>query len=461
MKKLPTEQVRKPKEKNFSELCNPTPKQREAFDALKHYKYILYGGAMGGGKSYWLRWALIYLVYYYWKKYGRRGVRVGLFCEDYPSLWDRHLSKVMYEFPTWLGSINKANHEFILDESFGEGVLCFRNLDDPSKYKSSEFAAIGIDEITQNDKIIFDFLRTRLRWPSIPDTKFLAGTNPGGKGHSWVKKLWLDKEFEKEEKEAHLFHFIKATAYDNRQNLSETYFDGLSGLPEKMRKAFLEGDWDTFEGQYFTEWSRDRHTCIPFQIPDSWKKFRSYDHGRTKPAACLWFAVDYDGRVWVYKEFYKAGLDVDEIADEIKKMSVGESYHYNVADSAIFAKTGQETIASMFERRGISFLGASKRRVDGWNLVHQYLSYSENTPPQIMFFNNCVNTIKTLPSLVHDNIRPEDVDSEGEDHCADCIRYFLMSLRERKTSAPITDTEKKLKALYKKPGLDFQKYIPK
>lgn len=454
--------MKEEKPKSFLSYCNPTPKQKQAFEALKKYKYILYGGAMGGGKSYWLRWALAWLLGYYWTKYKKRGVRVGLFCEDYPSLWDRHLSKIIYEFPNWMGYLNKANHEFIMNKRlFGEGVICFRNLDDPAKYKSAEFAAIAIDEITQNDKVVFDFLRTRLRWPKIPDVKFMAGTNPGGRGHAWVKKLWLDREYEMTEKEADKFHFIKATAWDNKDNLAESYFDGLSGLPEKMRKAYLEGNWDVFEGQYFTEWNRDHHVTVPFTIPQNWKKFRSYDHGRMKPACCLWFAVDYDGRVWCYREFYQAGMDVDEIADNIKRLSAGEKYHYSIADSSIFAKTGQETIGNMFERRGIPFLPASKRRIDGWDLMHQHLAYTENSPPKIMFFENCKNTIRTIPSLIHDKVKPEDADSKGEDHAPDAVRYFLMSLRERKAKPSMTDTERKLEAMKPKEGLDFNMFMPR
>jgi len=349
-------------------------------------------------------------------------------------------------------SVNVPPYHNILIRHKGRVMFCGQ---------SAEFASIAIDEITQNDKVVFDFLRTRLRWPQISDVKFLAGTNPGGKGHVWVKKLWLDKEYEKTEREAHLFHFIKATAFDNKRNLSESYFDGLSGLPEKMRKAYLDGNWDIFEGQYFTEWDREQHVVTPFQIPQNWKKFRSYDHGRVKPACCLWFAVDYDGRVWCYRELYKAGWDVGQLADEIKKLSVGEKYHYSIADPSIFAKTGQETIGQMFERRGINFLGANKRRVDGWNLMHEYLAYDDNDTSRIKFFRNCKETIKTLPSLIHDKIRPEDVDSSGEDHAADATRYFLMSLRERKVEQPKTETERKLEAMRPKKKLDFNMYFPK
>ena len=189
----------------FSELAHFTEKQLEATKITDKYKFLLYGGAMGGGKSYWLRWILLRFLL---KKYGetkQKGIRVGLFCEDYPSLKDRHLSKIKFEFPDWLGELKSGDNEFQLKKEYGSGVIAFRNLDDVSKYQSSEFAAIGIDEITKNLKEVFDYLRTRLRWPGIKDVRFMAATNPGGIGHAWVKKLWMDKEYEPGEMEENQF----------------------------------------------------------------------------------------------------------------------------------------------------------------------------------------------------------------------------------------------------------------
>ncbi len=180
---------------------NFTPKQKEAEKIVWDNKYTLYGGAMGGGKSYFLRWMAVKLLDYYWRRTGQKGIRIGLFCEDYPSLKDRHLSKIQYEFPIEMGELNKADHDFVLNHD-GRGVICFRNLDDVSKYQSSEFAGELVDELTKNEKKTFDFLRTRLRWPKIDDPRFVGATNPGGIGHNWVKKLWMDKEYELGEKEA-------------------------------------------------------------------------------------------------------------------------------------------------------------------------------------------------------------------------------------------------------------------
>jgi len=437
------------REIDFNDLSNFTDKQKEADRATSDYKYILYGGAMGGGKSYWLRWEVLKLLMLLAQKHNKRGIRAGLFCEDYPALKDRHLSRIMYEWPEWLGNLNKSEHEYTLKPEYGAGVVCFRNLDDPSKYQSSEFAIEAVDELTKNPKETFDFLRTRLRWPGIDDTKFLSASNPGGIGHAWVKGLWMDKVFEPTESEQDKFCFIRATALDNPY-LSKSYFDSLKGLPEEMRRAYIEGDWNLFKGQYFTEWRDERHTVEPFAIPDSWKKYRAYDHGRDKPACCKWYAVDYDGRIWVYREFYQAGLNIDQIASEINRLSVNEYYDFSVADPSIFAntgfidKSGGQTIAETFARYGVMFMPASNRRVDGWQLMHQYLYFDDNNAPKMLYFKTCKESIRTLPSLIHDDIRPEDLDTGGEDHAADTDRYMLMAMHERKTAKPLSEIELKL-----------------
>ncbi len=188
-------------EVKFNDLVNFFPKQKEALQAIKRFKFVLYGGSVGAGKSYFLRWALIYLLCWYYNKYDIKGIRVGLFCEDYPALNDRHLAKIKGEFPEWLGTYNEQRHEFTLAPEYGSGVLAFRNLDDPSRYLSVEFAAEAVDEINRNPKPTFDILRTRLRWPGIKDPKFIGACNPIGE--PWVKNMWVKRLFASEEQESH------------------------------------------------------------------------------------------------------------------------------------------------------------------------------------------------------------------------------------------------------------------
>lgn len=229
---------------NFSELSHFTDKQWEALEASKTHRFLLYGGTMGSGKSYFLRWACIYWLIYLAGKYHHKGIRVGLFCEDYGALNDRHISKLKTEFPKALGTYNEQRHEFTLHVRFGGGTIAFRNLDDPSKYVSSEFAVIAVDELTRNPYSMFSILRTRLRWAGVPETRFISASNPVGE--PWVKRYWIDKNFPPEEKEQEQFFFVPAKPTDN-PNLTQDYFAGLGSLSEEDRKAYLEGDWNAFE----------------------------------------------------------------------------------------------------------------------------------------------------------------------------------------------------------------------
>lgn len=437
----------------LSELTHFFDKQKEATKLADKYKYTLFGGSAGPGKSYWIRWYIVRQLINWYRKTGSRGIRAGLFCEDYPALKDRHLSKMRYEYPSWLGMIKDSNIDglvFELAPSFGNGIIALRNLDDPSKYLSSEFALIAIDELTKDEKHTFDMLRLRLRWTGIENCKFIAATNPGGIGHVWVKKLWIDKEFDPEEKEASQFVYLKALPVDNPY-LSESYKMALQSLPERLRKAYWEGDWNVFEGQFFSEFSESIHTIEPFAVPDTWKRIRCIDHGRTNPTACLWGAIDYDGNVCWYREYYKAGVDADVNAIEIKRLSEGENYAFTVLDSACFSKTGSgETIAEIYQRNGVYCEPSPKDRMAGWALFHEYLRWGNNQEPKMKFFKTCTNAIKTIPTLIHDEHRPEDLDSDGDDHIADGVSYGLQYLHESKSPKPKDKIERMLDRLKEK-----------
>ena len=443
------------KEQTWEGLTHFTDKQKEASGVANKHRYTLFGGSAGPGKSYWLRWYAIERLIRWYNKTNQRGIHAGLFCEDYPSLKDRQIIKIQYEFPSWLGDLKESSLEglgFFLKNEYGGGVLSLRNLDDPSKFLSAEYALVAIDELTRNPKDVFNVLRTRLRWPEISDAKFIAATNPGGPGHEWVKKIWIDKQFDENEVDQPEFAYVKALPTDN-PHLDPSYIRNLQSLPEKMRKAYLEGDWNVFEGQYFSEWSDKVHVVQPFPIPPTWKKYRTYDHGRDHPAVCLWIALDHDGRCYVYRELYVRGKNIDEIAKEIIERSTGEEYQYSIADNSIFAKTGfvdrwgGETIAEGFARNGIMFYPSSKRRIDGWALMHQYLHYTDTKIPKLLFFPNCVNSIRSIPTLIFDDRNTEDLDSAGDDDCADALRYFLQSLHEISAPKPKSELELKLEKM--------------
>lgn len=430
------------------DLIHPSEKQKVAFEKMKLFKFILYGGAMYGGKSYWLRWALVVLLVYYFRKYRIKNIVTGLFCEDYPALKDRHLSKIDMEFPKWLGTLH-SDHKaygrcFILNASYGSGVIAFRNLDDASKYASAEFAAIAVDELTKNTLEKFIALRHRLRWPGIPDVKFLGGTNPGSIGHAWVKKMFMDKDFEPEEQEGHLFCYVPAKYTDN-PNKNPGYEATLNSLPPKLAKAFRDGDWDTFEGQYFTEWGRDWNTCKPFKIPSHWMRFLWMDYGYSAPSAVHWAALDEVGRLFVYRELYITGHTYRALARKIESLTPDwerDVLEGNmVADPAIFSKKGEDdgekSGAEQMEEETkgwLTFRRGNNERVIGWGIMREYLKpfkYENETTSKLIYFDGlCPNAIRTIPALVYDSVRVEDVDSHGDDHCGDADRYGIMDVHD-------------------------------
>ena len=463
----------------LSELVNfkVNPRQQEAWDKIQQYDFLLYGGAAGGGKSYFIRWALVLLLIQWYQVLGLENIEVGLFCEDYPALKDRQLSKIAIQFPEWLGS-HHADHKehgncYILSPDLGSGIIKFRNLDDPSKYQSAEFAAIGVDELTKNLKEVFDFLRLRKRWVGIKHTKFIGGTNPGGKGHLWVKRMWLQGLFEPMEKEADQFVFVPAKVQDN-PFLSEEYLNTLDGLPEKMRIAFKDGSWDVFEGQFFSEWVKEVHRIDKFIPPVEWERFISIDYGYAKPSSVGWYACGFEGQLVRYKEIYATGLTYSDLGYLILVKNGDDKLNYAVADPAIWGdsphhgtvkgESGGETLQKIFhnhssateKRRDLKISDelkfplrpADNSREVGWIRMRDYLKIftdgNDKLTARLLVTEDCPNFCNTIPTLIFNKNNPEDLDSNSEDHAADECRYAIMSRPKIPKTPPkqLTDTEK-------------------
>lgn len=278
-------------------------------------------------------------------------------------------------------------------------------------------------------------------------------------GNSWVKDRFITPAppltVFKDKVTGRSRVYIPATIDDNPTLMKNDpqYVAFLEGLPEKLKKAWRYGDWDIFEGQFFNEWDRTQHVVKPFNIPDSWAKFRSIDpSGRHGTTSCHWYAVDWDGVVWCYREHYGSGKDADEHAKEIALLSEGEDYKYTVIDSAAFSKLGlPESIAEVYERNGVEGLvPSSKKRIDGWNAVHRYLRWKKYQLPKLRIFNTCVKMIETIPAMIHDEKTPDDLDTDLEDHAVDELRYFLQTIRDQKVSKPKNKVEQKLEELKRK-----------
>ena len=415
---------------SLEQLINPTERQREFLRAVATHDYVLYGGAAGGGKSYILRWWLVLYLFWLFKTYGLRNVQVGLFCEDYPSLVDRQISKIRFEFPHSIGQLNQGTvKNFQLRQEFGGGVIALRNLDDPSKYLSAEFAGIAVDELTRNKQSVFDFLRLRLRWPGVAHPKFAGGSNPGGRGHKWVKDLWINREFPMElATVTEQFAFVQAKASDN-PHLTRSYYDQLLTLPKDMRMAYAEGSWDIFAGQFFDLWSEQLVT--PSQnivLEPWWPRWISVDWGYKHPSAVYWHAKDGD-RVITYREFCEPGFGETQLGEKIVEMSGKEKIQHVFMSPDAFAKrTSQNTIA---EQIGDVLTAheiprpspADDDRIGGARLCYQMLQSGLG-----VISSACPALVKCLPTLIRDDENIEDVLKVDGDDPYDSWRYGLKTM---------------------------------
>jgi phage terminase large subunit len=418
----------------LSELVQFLPLQQQAFDALFTHGYILYGGARGPGKSYFLRWSALLYVLYLFTFQGIRGVRVGLFCETYRDLQDRQISKIKTEFPAWLGEVKDTKEDglcFFVREEYGGGQIALRNLDDASKYQSAEFAGIFIDELTKISRETFDILRGSKRWPGVAHTVFVAASNPGSIGHQWVKQLWIDRKFPEElQPKADEFIFIRALPADN-PHLDQSYWDELNSLPEPLRSAWRDGNWDVFAGMAFPEWNTVTHVVEPFPVPAWWPRWRAIDWGYAKPWCCLWLAKDPDTtRVIVYREAYKTELTDPQQARLIRELTLPDEHILvTYADPSMWAsKTVEDQVTSTadkYQSLGITLTKADNDRIGGKRKVNAILAPLPDGLPGLQVFSTCTNLIRTLPALPYDKTRVEDIDTDAEDHAYDTLRYGL------------------------------------
>jgi hypothetical protein len=311
---------------SLQKLVNPTDKQREFLEAVAQKDFVLYGGEAGGGKSYILRWWLILYLVWCFKVLGLRGVVVGLFCEDYPNLYDRQISKLEREVPAWLGKVTyRKTVNLELRGEYGGGVIALRNLDKLEKYKSAEFAAIGVDELTLNPLSTFNWLRFRLRWPGIQRPKFGAATNPGGPGHTWVKNYWHDKKFPDEFRTpvdiTDQFVMVRAKSSDN-PHVPAGYHDRLLTLPPDMARMVGRGDWNVFTGQYFPQFENKPPYVLraadAAKFVKPWHtRWISGDWGFEHPACFHWHAKNEHNQIVTYDELWDRRVGETEWAQRI------------------------------------------------------------------------------------------------------------------------------------------------
>ena len=393
------------------------------------------------------------------------GTTAVIFRRTYQELEDTDIKEAQASYPEEIATYNAGRHEYRLKN--GSKIL-FRhceNAADRFKYSGLEVQHLYFDELTTFEQIVYDFIKTRLRAAKVlgcvPIVK--SASNPGNIGHGWVKKMFVDAgpymEIREQEIWSESLHrskkirtqYIPSLAMENPY-ITDDYIFELEQKPEALRNALLNGDWNAFEGQCFKEivikpengrlWT---HVIDPFPIPLDWPRFFSFDHGYSKPFACQWWAMDFEGRAYLYREWpgvkpnqANVGLELTpiQIADGILEREQEERENnihvLRVADPAIFDKSRGDSVADqmapgyMGRRQGVVFNKGDHARLPGKMQVHERLRFDENGKPMMYIFSTCKNWIRTVPTLPYSQKKPEDVDSDAEDHDYDAMRYFLM-----------------------------------
>jgi len=337
-------------------------------------------------------------------------------------------------------SYNIANN--VISFPNGSRILLggFHSEDDIDKYVGVEYDLIVIEELNQLTEDKYEKLKGSLRTSKTNwRPRLYASFNPGGIGHSFVKsKFVLPHRLHAEEKT----RFIPATFKQNA-HLNKEYVEYLQDLPGDLGRAWRDGDFDLFAGQFFKEFKLSTHVCEPFAIPEDWMKFFAFDYGFNHPMSLGWYAVSPDGVVYRYRELWGSGMSYTQVAEEFVSMTgPREKLQYGACDPALWSKKGErdDTLsgAEVFARRVGDLTGkqpllirAENARITGWGVVREYmrpfLGQDDKITANLQIFSTCFEMIRTLPEQVHDSKNPEDMAKRDGDDCADELRYALMS----------------------------------
>ena len=420
----------------------------------------LYGGAAGGGKSDALvieALRQVHIPHY----------KALILRKTYPQLAEL-IDKSLAYYPRALprARYNASAHCW----TFPSGAkILFGSMQytkDRTRYQGQAYDFVAFDELTHFTWEEYSYLFSRNR-PNGPGTRVYirATANPGGVGHGWVKERfitagrpmqtiweqvrWRDPEGrEHQNRQSRIF--VPSSVFDNPALLQNDplYVQRLAAMPQAERDALLYGDWDTFSGQVFTEWRNDpghyadrlhTHVISPFQVPESWSVWCGLDWGYSRPFSVGWYAVDHDRRLYRIREYYGCTgtpntgvrLEPSEVARKIRQIEVedpnlkGRRIH-RVGDPAIWGSQGTESIGALMERERVYFEKGDHARIDGKMQIHHRLAFDEDGVPMLYVFDTCRHFIRTVPNLVYDETDVEDVDTGGEDHIYDELRYVCM-----------------------------------
>lgn len=424
----------------------PQEKQLEFFNATE--KYVAYGGARGGGKSWALRRKVVLMCIKY------PGISVLIIRRTYPELTENHIRPLKAElFQTATYTDSRKTFEFPNRSRIVMGFCDSES--DVDRYQGQEFDIIALDEATQLTEYQFQTLKACLRGANDFPKRMYLTCNPGGVGHGWVKRLFIDREYRTGENPKD-YKFIPASVYDNRILLEcdPSYLERLESLPPALRDAWLMGKWDAFAGQFFSEFSYELHVVKAFYIDESFAKYCAIDYGLDMLAA-VFVAVSKDGAAFVYDEIYRSGLVVSDAAKLILEKSCGVCQFIAPQDLWSRQKDSGKSISDLFSEGGVYLSKISPDRIQGWLCLKEWLKpYEENgtKTSKMKIFENCKNLIRTLPQLLYDPHRTGDAATVPHEitHAPDALRYFASARTfSKKNQAKQKDNKRLMEKLKK------------
>lgn len=409
-------------------------KKQQAFIDSQAFE-TLFGGAAGGGKSYGqLVDGLLYAL-----KYPKS--KQIIFRSTFADLEKSLIRTSMNVYPLSIANYNDSKHtwKFKNGSIIDFGYIQYEK--DVYQYQSAEYDVIRFDELTHFTEFMYTYMISRCRGANPYPKGIKSSTNPGGIGHNWVKERFIDigtpnvvHTCKLETGETTTRIFIPSLVQDNKFMLTydPDYIKRLDALPEKERKALKYGNWDIFDGQFFTEFDRNIHVIEPFVIPKDWYVYFVMDYGLDKLAG-YWIAVDYNNNAYVFREVYQSNLLVSQARDKIKEMTNEDVYMY-LAPPDLWNRhkeTGKST-ADIFAEGNIALYKTNNDRIQGWLQMKEWLKpYKDEqgcTTAKLKIFNTCKNLIRCLPQVQHDAKRVGDIANEPHEltHSVDAIRGFCV-----------------------------------
>lgn len=451
-----------------------SPSEKQKLFLADTHRHVAYGGARGGGKSWAVR-TKAKLLALNWP-----GIKILIVRRTYKELINNHIEFLRADL-NGIARYNESKKVFTFPNGSTIWFGYCASDGDLGQYQGAEYDVVFLDEATQLKEEWIKKINLTVRAPNGLPKRTYYTCNPGGVSHGYIKRLFVDREYVGREKPED-YSFTQALVTDNKalMEAQPEYVNELENLPPKLREAWLYGNWDIFEGQFFEDFiinpdpkrayelgstpeelrkeHRWCHVIEPFDLNAGecrgWNIMRSYDFGYNRPFSLGYWAVDYDGVLYRIMEFYGCTSTPNEGVkwspdEQFKRIAELERTHPwlknrkivdSVADPAIWDASRGESIAETAARYGIYFAPADNNRIPGWMQVHYRLQFDENGYARMYVFNTCKTFIRTMPLMMYSETKPEDVDTTLEDHCPDEVRYMCMS----RPVKPIVKAEEKI-----------------